>query len=152
MRITRQILTSTPLFWVAMLGWVIFLAGYFWPASAWLDVRSVSAGPAHAGEEIPMTTDREIKRGFTASWAVSVRRWEPGTGMVSFCRATGTDVYNTAAQLPPKLTLGWWTNGQCGRLPAGRYEVETAWQITPHIPLVPTKHVRISSNIFEVTP
>jgi hypothetical protein len=130
---------------------LLVLMPHVWPASWWLEVRSVSAGTARAGEAIPMIVERTIHRPFVGTWVVSVRRWN-GSGWVSHCSATGTTQYRSGAELPSALTLSWWTAGACPTLPEGRYVVGTVWWIDPFVSFLPRKNVQIESNIFEVTP
>jgi len=136
---------------VAALVWLGALCAVnYWPASYWLDVRSISVGPGEAGKPVPMRVDREVRTAFTGSWFVTVRQWT-STGWVVFCNARGTSNYRVGAELPANLTLGWWTDGRCDHLPRGRYTVDTSWRILGS-GILPDKELRVSSNIFEVTP
>ena len=145
-------LISRHLFWCFTFPVLLFMGlPHVWPASFWLEVRGVSAGPARAGEPVPMVVDRTINRPFLGVWTVTVRKWQ-GNGWVVYCAATGKNQYRSGAELPADLTLAWWTAGACPALTEGRYVVGTVWQIDPLLPLLPPKHVQRESNIFEVTP
>jgi hypothetical protein len=151
MKTINHIIGSTRLF-VVMLVWLLAYVGtHLWPASFWLEVDRVSAGPSHAGEPVIMTAERSINRPFLATWTVTVRQWQGG-GWVTHCYATGSSQYRHGADLPANLTLDWWTGGACKRLDAGRYVIGTIWQIEPSSSFFPSKQVSVESNIFEVTP
>ena len=145
----KRALDSTVIFWLMCAWLTFFVFANLWPASAWLDVERVSVSPALAGQPVPMLATRNIKRDFVGSWRVTVRRWEP-QGWVVYCNAGGSNNYSAQAVLPAKLTLDWWTNGQCPLLTEGRYTITTSWQIQPSLPFIPDKTVQIESNIFEV--
>jgi hypothetical protein len=152
MKAVRNMLDSTIIFSL-MLAWLVaYFGAHMWPASWWLDVKSVGVGPSQAGAPVPMTVDRTIHRGFDGEWVVTVRRWQEGGGWYVFCAGAGKANYLPGAELPAKLTLDWWTNGACNQLPAGRYSVSTSWLIYPPVSLLPSKQVTIDSNPFEVTP
>ncbi len=151
MTAVRRMLDSNKVFLLALVWLSLLLAAHLWPASAWFEVRSVSAGPTKAGERVPMIVDREVNRPFLGTWTVTIRKWSED-GPVIYCTATGTSQYSTAADLPRDLTLHWWTDGKCPALTEGRYVIGTAWRIDPMLPFLPTKHVQVESNIFEVTP
>lgn len=151
MSTTRKILDSNVIFGT-MLVWLVFLAAvHFWPASYWLEVRSVRAGPAKEGEAVPMLVARTIHRPFLGIWTATVRKWE-GDGWVTYCTSSGSSQYKSGSELPAKLTLDWWTDGRCPSLTAGRYVLGTVWQINPLAPFLPAKSVQSESDIFEVTP
>ena len=151
MKATYRVLNSTSMF-LLMVVWLAFYFGaHLWPASHWLEVRSVSAGPARMGEHVPMVVDREIKRPFHGKWTVIVRQWE-NEGWVEACSASGYSQYRAGNDLPAKLTLAWWTGGKCTYLFPGRYVISTTWQIEPTTSFLPPKRVSAEGNIFEVTP
>jgi hypothetical protein len=124
---------------------------FYWPASYWLEVAPILAGPARAGKAVPMAVERSINRDFVGSWTVSVKQYSVA-GWVSFCSASGQTRYTKDAKLPANLDLGWWTDGRCPSLPVGRYLVDTVWSVHSVFWGLPTKDVVIRSNIFEVTP
>lgn len=123
--------------WLGALGLV-----HWWPASWWLEVRSVYVAP-----DLSMVVDRTIKRPFRGEWTASVRKWDGG--WISVCTATGSSPYKPDAKLPAKLDLSWWTDGGCNTLQPGKYMLTTAWTITG-LGLLPDKVVSIDSQPFEV--
>ena len=143
--------SSTWAFIFSALWLLYFGALQFWPASWWMEVRSVQVTPAiaTAGAEIPMVVDREIVRPFYATWTVNVRNWDGAWAI--FCQSYGGGDYKVGAIFPKKLTLRWWTNGQCPTLPAGKYMLTTTWVIGP-LGLMPDKEITVDSNVFEVKP
>ena len=147
----RKLLDSNKVFVLALVWLTLLLVVHFWPASYWFEVRSVNAGPAKAGERVPMIVDREVSRPFLGTWTVTIRKWD-GAGPVVYCTASGTSQYRSGADLPKDLTLNWWTDGKCPALTAGKYVIGTAWRIDPMLPFLPAKHAQAESNIFEVTP
>lgn len=151
MTIVRKVLDNDKLFVLALVWLTLLLAAHLWPASTWLEVRNVIAGPARAGEPVPMIVDREISRPFLGTWTVTVRKWGED-GAVIYCTANGASLYNTTVDLPRDLTLDWWTNGKCPALSAGKYAIDTTWRIDPMLPFLPAKHVQRESNIFQVAP
>ena len=152
MTVLRNVLDNTRVFLV-MLAWLTaYLGVHLWPASWWLEVRSVGAGPSRSGETVPMTVDRSIYRSFDGEWVVTVRRWQEGGGWYVFCAGAGKSQYKAGSDLPANLTLDWWTDGACKQLPAGRYSISTSWLVSPPFSLMPAKRISIDSNPFEVTP
>lgn len=147
-------LKDTPVLWpiyMAAIGWAAFaFVSQSWPASWWLDVRSVQVNDSKVGHKVTMKVDRTIKRNFQAVWNVSVRKVEDGSDSV-FCTASSMSEYRPGAELPKSLTLDWWADGRCDALPAGQYFVSTAWRIESN-GMLPSKRVQIDSNIFEVLP
>lgn len=134
-------------FIVGLIAWAAFVSiTDYWPASRWLEVRSIQIDNATAGEEVTMTVDRQIHSDFIGEWVVSVRNLDDGV----VCTATGVSNYRKGAKSPTPLTLDWWTNGECAILPAGKYFVATDWMIRPH-GICPEKTIRQDSNVFEVT-
>ena len=133
--------------------WVItalLLPLQLWPASWWLDVRSVNIRSAPVGEPLLMMVERTVKRDFRGSWNVTLRRWD-GNGWVTWCNATGRTNYRNEATLPKNLALQWWTDGACHPLPVGRYKTSTSWSIeSPSF--MPNKTTVAESNVFEVLP
>ena len=134
---------------VAGLLWLVyFTVSALWPASFWLDVRSVRVADSAVGEQVVMYVDREIKREFSGRWSAAVRDVTSGSYAV-VCAAGDESMYRVGAELPANLTLGWWTNGRCVTLPAGEYVVGTIWRIDTGF-FVGDKTVRVTSNIFKV--
>lgn len=135
---------------VLMLVWLaLFSAGLLWPASWWLDVRSVTVSD---GKWPPvMVVDRDIRRDFYGSYNVAVYRYENG-GWVAVCTARRERLYRAGAHLPAALTLEWWTDGgDCSasklNVP-GRYNMTTTWVI--NMPYLPDREVSVRSNIWSV--
>lgn len=143
---------KTPLAWIvaALICSIAFGAANWWPASWWLEYRSLSVSNAVVGEPIRMTADRTIARPFVATWNVTLRVWNGGWEVYP-CGTTRTQNYTPDTKLPHDLTLAWWTGKECATLPAGRYKMTTTWRINLQSPL-PDKRVTIESNVFEVTP
>jgi len=133
---------------VGLLCWAGWIAATdFWPASRWLDVQAVLVNNGKAGEPLRMTVERNVRADFTATWAASVRSV---SGHV-VCSGSATSNYRAGANMPPDLTLAWWTGGACSALPPGRYYLATDWRIHAHS-IWPDKVVRADSPMFEVTP
>lgn len=146
----RSVFNSTAIFWLTFVWLVFYSLVTFWPIQWWFEARSVFIASSRVGEPVPMVVDRVVKRPFTGIWYVTIRRWE-APGWVVYCNTTGTSNYGVDSKLPSALTLDWWTAGACTPLPEGRYAIDTTWRIYGTGPL-PTKDVRVVSNIFEVTP
>lgn len=125
-------------------------AAHLAPASIWMSVQRINAGPGHTWEPIPMIVSRKINLSFVARWTVTVRRWENGV-WYDQCSHTDVSHYTPDSQLPEALTLEWWTRGSCNTLPQGRYYLTTHWKIEPSFDMLPTKQVQVDSNIFEVS-
>lgn len=143
----NQLAMSWPVVLLSLLGFCFYGAVSLWPASYWLEVRSikVSDGPMPP----VMAVDREIKRAFYGRWLATIMHWEPA-GWVAACTARGEQLYNPDAKLPAKLDLDWWTTGQCRGLPAGRYIMRTHWVIDGR-GVMPDKYVTADSNIWSVS-
>lgn len=133
---------------------IILLAAFAimqaWPASFWLDVRSVRVFDSNAGTPSLMAVDRTIKRDFRGEWVASIRRLENG-GWVQYCTAKGSANYSEDSKFPDPLTLQWWTYPDCNPLPHGKYVMRTSWVIYG-ANFLPDKLVQADSNIFEVKP
>lgn len=145
------VLNNTQLFIASLCFLALISVAFFWPASWWLRVDLVQAGPAKVAQQVPMIVERTISRPFFAEWTATVRRFTPG-GWSWHCGGQGQSVYREGSELPDELTLEWWTGGGCKTLPEGRYVVETSWIIEPTVGFLPPKRVYATSNIFEVTP
>ena len=126
-------------------GFALFVS--WWPASWWLEVDSVRIDNAKAGEQITMHVEREIHRDFVGTWTASVRNM---SGEV-VCSGSGISNYRSGANLPPTLTLDWWTAGACKTLQPGRYYLATDWRIHPS-GVWDEKTVSADSGPFEVLP
>lgn len=132
------------------LAWLLFLAiSYVWPTSYWIEVTSVRVLDGRVGEPIRMLVDRRIHREFHGTWLAHVRV-QRLDGDELFCPSSGSIYYKRSSQLPPEVTLEWWTEGRCKTLPAGRYVVETTWTISPSEWPFPAKRLYVTSNPFEV--
>jgi len=121
-----------------------------WPASFWLDVRTVRVFDSKVGEPVLMAVDRTISRDFRGEWLVSIRKLGYG-GWVQFCSARGKTNYSADSHLPDPLTLRWWSYPECNPLPPGKYVMRTTWTIHG-ASFLPEKDVTADSNIFEVKP
>jgi hypothetical protein len=144
----RRAVQSNVVF-VGMLALVLtYAAGRLWPASWWLDVRSVLAFDSLTGADVMLQVDRKIRRPFTAEWRVLVRRLNPDGRLEIVCAATGGGDYRPDAALPEPLTLRWWTNGQCPHPPPGQVMISTVWTINTGLP--GPRQVVTDSNIFTV--
>ncbi len=134
---------------VLMLAWLVFYAAvHLWPAAWWINVRSISVGPATEWSSVPVLIDRDIHRQFTATRYTTVRRWSE-YGWAEYCTSRMREVYLPDTVPPNDLTLDVWTNGRCSTLQAGRYSVDTTWVIHGYGPF-PNKQLGVVSNIFEV--
>lgn len=131
-------------------AWLLTLTvAYAWPASWWMEVRSVWVDDTTAGKPVTMHVDRKVHRDFVGRWAVTVRELQ-GTENLLTCVSSAVSDYRIGANLPKALTLAWWTNGRCETLPVGVYVVTTVWEIE-NGPL-PDKTIFVQSNPFKVTP
>lgn len=118
------------------------------PASAWLDVRSVTASDATEGDDVTLVVERSIRAGFHGEWIVTVRRLEHG-GFSTYCTGTGENLYIPGDLLPRPLYLSRWMGKACP-LPPGQYRVDTRWLVNAdgYSP----KAISIESNLFRVSP
>lgn len=131
-------------FFVVIIGATL----HFWPASYWIEVRSVRVFDSQSGDPVVMAVDRTINREFEGHWVASIRRLEGGQ-WVAYCTAYGMANYEPGASLPDPLVLQWWTAQDCHPLPVGKYIVKTTWRIKG-ANLLPDKVQIATSNIFEV--
>lgn len=143
---------SWPVFLLVFGSFVVEAALSAWPASDWMEVRSVRVFDARAGEPIRLFVDRAIKSDFVASFSVRVRLERGGTSEVVCSVDSQPGPYRADARLPDPLTLDWWTHGRCASLPPGVYTVTTTWRIDPPPDFIPAKTVTVRSNPFEVKP
>lgn len=146
-----KLLRSTMMSWpVALSSWSIILAWalfHLWPSSWWMEVRSILVLDSPAEASPLMLVDREIKRDFTATATVIVRR-RNGDQWTEVCRAEKTTPYRTDAILPDPLDLDWWSWRECGFLPPGRYFINTIWRIDSGV--LPDTQIITDSNEFKV--
>lgn len=139
---------SWPVF-IAMTIWLILWAGlHLMPASWWFDVRYIQVKNAQADQPVHMIVDREIRHDFYGQWSVHLRRMRPG-GWETITCGDGANTYRTTSVYPNPLTLQWWTDGDCGVLEPGQYQLSTQWVIYPG-GLWPPKTVSVLSNVFTV--
>lgn len=141
----NRVASSWPVFLLSLLGFAFWATVEMWPASYWLEVRSVRVADGFPA----MVVDRSIKRQFYGRWSASLYRWE-AQGWVAACTARGEQLYNPEAKLPAKLDLEWWTAGQCRGLPAGKYMMRTHW-IIDGAGVLPEKSVTADSNIWSLS-
>ena len=146
----KRVLDDTRLFLVMAVFLAAWAAAHLWPASYWMEVDMVQAGPAQARQRIPMIVERRIHREFVGRWVVSVRKFSE-TGWQHHCGASASAHYEPGAELPPDLDLSWWTDGHCPVLSPGRYVVHTTWVIYPGVSFMPRRSVTAVSNIFTVS-
>lgn len=133
------------------MGWLLFLViVFFWPASYWIEVKSVRVLDTYANQPVHLLVDQRIRRDFHGTWLTHVRVQRLNGGDELFCPSAGIGYYKKAEVLPSAVTLGWWTGGECETLPPGRYVVETTWTVEPDMWPLPPKRIRVVSNPFEV--
>lgn len=135
--------------WLAVIvaAWLGVALAVMWPASWWFSVDHFEVKDTTAGTPPVMIVDRDIRRDFRGRWVVSVMR-EGNRGFYSYCTARGENDYRTDAGLPDVISLDWWTDPKKCRLAPGRYLIKTLWVIYP--PGLPSKEVRVKSNVFTV--
>ena len=136
--------------WWPWLITLLILPMQLWPASYWLDVKTVHIKSAKFDTPLLMLVDRTVSRPFLGQWHATIRQWD-GDGWVTWCNADGKSNYRPEARLPANLSLKWWTDGQCHPLAVGRYKVTTTWTIFGG-DMLPDKSVTVDSNIFFVEP
>ncbi len=147
----NQIAMSWPVFILSLLGFFSYGVASLWPASYWLEVRSIKVSD---GKWPPvLAVDRTIRRDFYGRYNVAVYRFDGG-GWVAVCTAEKARIYRAGARLPEVLTLEWWTEGgdcDAAKLDKpGRYNMSTQWTIDGGTWL-PDKEVSVISNIWSVS-
>jgi len=138
-----------PTTFVFAFAFTTLLSLSLWPASWWMDVRSISVFDSREGEKITLVVDRTISKSFVGTWNVIVRKMGP-EGVTVHCTAGETSNYRSDATLPNPLTLDWWTSGRCSNLPEGRYILTTVWSF-PGLGGLTQKTVSVDSNPFIVS-
>lgn len=133
---------------IAVLWLLAYITAHLWPASYWLEVRSVRVSDATTSTQPLLYVDRTIHRPFQGTWNVTIKRLDLHQEIVA-CAENARVFYEPKHRLPPVITLGWWTNGTCTALPPGFYVVDTIWEIRENV-LMPDKSVRTTSNVFEI--
>ncbi|WP_111429113.1 hypothetical protein [Rhodobacteraceae bacterium DSL-40] len=117
----------------------------------WFHVHSVDIEDAVVGDSPVVHVVREIRRPFTASWIVTLRR-RNGADFAVFCAREGRNDYRPSAVLPAETDLNWWMNippnPNCPGLLPGTYILSMSWSI--EVSGLPPKVMRIESNEFEV--
>jgi len=108
------------------------LAGYV-PKTTSADYYEVRSITAHRqGDTAVLSVDRIIKQEVPMSYAVRVFQIDD-RGAHLLCEAEGGPImYRRDAVLPDPVTLKWWTNGHCQKIPPGIVEIDTTW--TPRLP------------------
>ena len=133
---------------LGLLWLIVYVTAHLWPASYWLEVRSVRVTDATPSTQLLLYVDRTIHRPFQGSWNVTIKRIDARQEMVA-CAENAMVFYEPKHKMPPVVTLGWWTNGTCSSLPPGFYVVDTIWEIRGNM-LLPSKTVHNTSNVFEI--
>lgn len=138
----------------------------FWPASYWIDMRSVHVDDAPYGTAPKMKEDRTIKRKFAASYDVEteVKRMTKPIGYTMLCKASGGPFDYAPDNVPPEsLDLAWWVGNACKEgssfttiidmklLPIGTYRVETCRTIYP-LRFFSPRRTCVTSNDFTIYP
>jgi hypothetical protein len=144
---------------VHVLPWFFIIAGFAYviheayqdnrQGSEWLVVSRVLVADATQGQPVKLFVDREIKKDFTGTWSVNVRRVTADALEIA-CTASGGGLYRKQATLPTPLTLDWWTFPVRCDLPPGQYVLDTVWRIQAASDRV--KLVTASSRIFTIHP
>lgn len=148
-RFAFKFLDSNKVFLLLLAEVLVLLGLHALPASLWMDVRSVHAMSAHAGECIVLAVDRTISRPFKGHWTVTIRQWD-GAGWVPWHTYKGSLRYTPESEYPRPLTLAWWVDlKHCGFLPVGKWQFTTTWDIDP-ASWIPDKSITMKSNVFEV--
>lgn len=136
---------------IIVTAWIVLAAtvtpAKYMSASSWFEVRSVFVSDTVVGVPAKITVDRSINQPFIGEWTVTIRQLNE-RGYAAFCSATGQVRYSPGAVIPPNADLDWWTWPTKCNLPAGRYHVDTAWQIELAPDVI--KIVTNRSNEFEV--
>lgn len=97
--------------------------------STYFEVHSVTA--ERAGETAILLVDREIHSPINMAYTVRIMA-EEGGRLVQTCKAeSNTFLYLPTAKLPDRITLDWWTNGECAALPDGPALIVTTWDPDP---------------------
>ena len=141
------------------LPWVFIVAGIGYALNEfyqdnrtgdeWLTVSRVLVADTRQGQPIKLFVDREIKKDFTATWSVNIRRVS-ADALEIVCTASGGGLYRKEATLPTPLTLDWWTFPVRCDLPPGQYVLDTVWRIQAASDR--TKPVTASSRVFTIHP
>lgn len=137
-----------------------------WPASYWIDMRSITVSDAPYGTAPRVDEDRTIKRPFIGSYRVEIeqRRDRPPAGYVLICSAADMGInYAPDNVLPEDMNLSWWVSHACRSsaagnnvivdvhlLPLGTYRVETCRTIQP-LRFFSPRGVCRTSNDFNIT-
>jgi hypothetical protein len=100
------------------------------------DYFEVSSVEAHRdGQTAILYVDRVIKTPLMMSFDVRVFEVRPEGAWLVCVAAGGPYNYRPDAILPNPVTLEWWTNGACNKLPDGDVQIETTWDpIVPDFP------------------
>lgn len=126
---------------LVIIGW---LFGTILPGSYWM--RASVSVPTQEPGDVRLYVERQIHRQFFGQYYVRVWR-ESAVGWFVVCDGHGGGQYRSGAELPPHVTLSWWTSGRCAHLNPGTYKITTEWLI-PHA--FGTAIVESTSNIFTV--
>lgn len=146
----RRIVRSWSFLWWSAIVVVSYWMLHVFPtASFWIEHHSVRVADTDLGQPIVMLVDREVKRPFSGSWTVTLRRFET-QGPVIRCTAEGTADYQPGSMFPEPLDLDWWTDGQCRINEPGQYAITTTWVIDPYWVAGDRTSQPITSNVFEV--
>jgi hypothetical protein len=145
----KELALSRIVFFIGLLWLTVLAVIQVWPASWWMDVRSVRVADSQINKPVVMYVEREIKRNFSATWGITLRRVSTETTYIA-CSYSAVADYKQGTDLPEVVTLGWWSNNTCETLPAGTYVLNTTWQIHGS-GIFPAKTIYSTSNPFEIT-
>jgi hypothetical protein len=117
--------------------------------SEWMVVSRVLVADTQQGQPIKLFVEREIKKDFTATWSVNIRRVSADALEIA-CTASGGGLYRKEATLPVPITLDWWTFPVRCDLTPGQYVLDTVWRIQAASDRI--KPVTASSRVFTIYP
>lgn len=144
-----KLLNSMPVIIMACL-WVTF--SIFPNATYWIDLKKVGAEQYEhtQGEEVELFISRDIKRDFTGSYDVTLRKYTK-TGIENVCEyPSGLIPYKKDAELPETPDLAWWTGNKCkgSELEPGTYFFDTCH--TVYLPIVKDRNRCVQSEEFTI--
>jgi hypothetical protein len=128
-------------------GWQLL-----WPVERWYDLRKVAIADAAIGDTVTILIERVVNHQFTGRYNVVLL--DVTTGQV-VCEGGDETVYSPARQLPPTITLDWWTDGAeppCQEaIQPGTFQLETCVQVMHSIPLIGRREDCATSNVFKIS-
>ena len=112
---------------------------------SYMVVQEIGVPDHTEGDDPVVIYDRDVRKPFTATWTVRIRRVALDRLSAPACRGGATNNYSPEKSVPPNITLSWYAGRTCVLGP-GQYIMTTIWDVHDG------PAIEQNSNLFTVSP